>query len=56
MSIVKRIEQTVAAAPLPRPLREEVEANLLDAVRKGFAVDLEQLCTNLNRLASVPSH
>jgi len=54
MSTVERIQQTVAAVPLPRPLREEVEANLMDAVRKGFVVDLEQLCANLSRLASVP--
>lgn len=54
MSTVEQIQQTVATVPLPRSLREEVEANLIDAVRKGFAVDLEQLCANLSRLVAVP--
>ena len=41
-SIVKA-EELLAGYPLPAPLRRTLEADLRDAVDRGFHIDLEQL-------------
>ena len=51
MSTAEQTHQILAAVPLPRSLKEKVQADLTDALRKGFSIDLDQLCVNLRRLA-----
>ena len=51
MSTAEQTQQILAAIPLPRTFKEKVQADLTDALRKGFLIDLDQLCVNLRRLA-----
>ncbi|MEM7356675.1 MAG: hypothetical protein AAF657_38015 [Acidobacteriota bacterium] len=45
-------QRIIAAVPMPRPLEKQILADLRDATRKGFLIDLEQLSANLARLTA----
>ena len=45
-----KAEELLAGYPLPTPLRRTLQADLRDALDRGFHIDLEQLGTNLKLL------
>jgi len=45
-------QKMIAAVAIPPTLKQQLQVELRDAVRKGFRIDCEQLRTNLARLRS----
>ena len=52
VSCTVQAQKIISAVPMPRPLEKQILADLRDAARKGFQIDLEQLSANLARLTA----